>query len=142
MAMYWPIALIVVSNIFYHISSKSTPADINPFAALTVTYLIGAAVSCVLYFALQRGGNLLQECHHLNWSSLVLGLTIVGLEAGSIYMYKAGWDISMGQMIYSVLLAIALIFVGYFLYHESLSFKKVAGILVCLAGLYLVNSSK
>ena len=43
MRLYWPIVLIVVSNIFYNICSKSTPTGLNPFAALTVTYVIGAA---------------------------------------------------------------------------------------------------
>ena len=46
-AMIWPIALIVISNIFYNICSKETPAAINPFASLTVTYIVGAVVSLV-----------------------------------------------------------------------------------------------
>ena len=90
MSLYVPIAVIVLSNIFYHICSKSTPDAVDPFAALTVTYLVGAVVSGALYFALHRGGNLLAEYRHLNWSTWVLGIAIVGLEVGSIYMYKAG----------------------------------------------------
>lgn len=139
LSMYWPIGLIVLSNIFYHVCSKSTPTDINPFASLTVTYAVGAAVSALLYVLLNRGGSLIQEYRHLNWSSLVLGLAIVGLEAGSIYMYQAGWDISTGQLVHSSILAMILILVGYFFYHEAITPTKVAGILVCMAGLYLIN---
>jgi drug/metabolite transporter (DMT)-like permease len=139
MSMYWPIALIVLSNVFYHICSKSTPADINPLAALTVTYVVGAVASAILYFALNRGGDLLQEYRQLNWSSFVLGIAIVGLEAGSIYMYKAGWAISTGQLVHSSILAIVLIAVGYFAYHEAITWTKAAGVLVCMAGLYLIN---
>lgn len=139
MNLYWPIALIVLSNIFYNVCSKSVPAEINPLASLTVTYVIGAATSGILYFALNRSGNLMREYHHLNWSSFVLGLAIVGLEAGSIYMYKAGWNISTGQLVYSSILAIALILIGYFFYHEAITGTKVAGILICMVGLFFIN---
>lgn len=135
----WPIAVIVLSNIFYNVCSKETPGGINPFAALTVTYVTGAVVSCVLYFVLNQGGNLLREYGSLNWSSFVLGLAVVGLEAGSIYMYQAGWNISSGQIVYSIILAICLIFVGVLAYHETISATKIVGVLVCILGLYLIN---
>lgn len=138
-SLYWPIALVVASNVVYHISSKSTPADLNPFAALTVTYLVGAVSSAILYFSLNHGGNLLAEYRHLNWSSFALGVAIVGLEAGFIYMYKAGWNISTAQLICSSVLAICLICVGALLYHESISLSKILGVLVCMFGLYLIN---
>ena len=43
--MIWPIGLMVLSNIFYNICSKETPSQMNPFAALIITYLVGAVVS-------------------------------------------------------------------------------------------------
>lgn len=139
MELYWPIILVVLSNTFYHVSAKSTPAEINPFAALSVTYSVGAVTSLVVYFILQRNGNLLQEYSHLNWSSFVLGLTIVGLEVGFLYMYKVGWNISTGQLICSAALAVVLIFVGFLFYHEAITLKKVLGIAICMVGLYLIN---
>jgi drug/metabolite transporter (DMT)-like permease len=135
----WPIALIVLSNVFYQVCSKSTPSEVNPFASLTITYGIGAIFSGILYWALSKGGNLLAEYRRVNWSAFVLGLVIVGLEAGSIYMYKAGWNISTGQLVHSSILAVILIFVGYSFYHETISATKIAGILICMAGLYLIN---
>lgn len=139
MNLYWPIILIVVSNIFYNVCSKSTPGELNPFAALTVTYVIGAIVSTLAFFLLNPGDSLIQQYKHLNWSTFVLGIAVVGLEAGSIYMYKAGWNISTGQLVYSSILALCLIIVGYFFYHETITITKVIGILVCLFGLFLIN---
>jgi len=138
-SMIWPIALVVLSNIFYHISTKSAPSDMSPFASLTVTYLIGAAASALLYFTMNRGGSLIEEYRHLNWASIVLGVAIVGLEVGTIYMYKAGWEISVGQIVQSAILAVALIAVGFFVYHEELSAEKLIGIAVCMLGLWLIN---
>lgn len=139
MNYYMPIALIVVSNIFYHICSKHTPAEIHPLASLTVTYLIGAVVSGALFFLMERDGSLLREYRHLNWAAFVLGIAVVGLEAGSIYMYKAGWNVNTGQIVYSSILAAALLVVGRLLYQEAITPAKVLGMAVCLAGLALIN---
>lgn len=139
LALYWPILLAVFSDIFYQICAKSTPSNLNPFASLTITYLIGAAVSTVTFFLTSGGGNLLAEWKGVNWSTFVLGLAIVGLEAGAIYMYKVGWAVNTGYIVKAILLAIALIAVGYFLYKESFSMNKALGIAACLVGLYLIN---
>lgn len=137
--MIWPLALVVFSNVLYQICTKSVAPDINPFALLTVTYLVGAAVSAVLFFVLSGRVSLLAEYRKLNWAPFVLGIVIVGLEAGWLYAYKAGWQVSVGFIAQSAILAAALLFVGYFLYHESLTWNKVVGVIVCLVGLVLIN---
>lgn len=135
----WPIALLVVSNTVYQICAKSVPEDMNPFASLVITYLVGAAVSAVLYYLLPSDRNLVKECGKLNWAPLVLGIVIVGLEAGWIYAYKAGWQVSMGFIVQSAFLAITLLLVGYFLYHEALTWNKLAGAVICMIGLIFIN---
>lgn len=138
-AYVWPIALVVLANTVYQICAKSVSADINPFASLTVTYLIGAAASAILYFLLSPRGNLLAEYRKLNWAPFVLGIVIVGLEAGWIYAYKAGWQVSTGFIVQSALLAGVLLAVGYFLYRESLTWHKLVGVALCLVGLVFLN---
>lgn len=135
----WPIALVVLSNTLYQICAKSVPEGMNPLASLTVTYLVGAAVSCALYFILNRNANLLREIRLTNWAPIVLGVVIVGLEVGFIYAFRAGWQISVAQIVSSAVLAVILIFVGSLLYHEAITWNKIVGIIVCLAGLVLIN---
>jgi len=45
----------------------------------------------------------------------------------------------MAQIVSSAVLAVILIFVGYLLYHEAITWNKIVGIIVCLAGLVLIN---
>ena len=139
MSYVWPMALVVASNVFYQICTKSVPEEVDPFASLIVTYLVAATATAVLYFALGSDGNLLKECGKLNWTSYVLGIVIIGLEAGWIYAYKAGWQVSTGFIVQSAMLAGALLFVGYLLYHESLTWNKLVGVAICLAGLIFIN---
>lgn len=139
MSLYWPILLAVGSNIFYHICAKSTPDAIDPLASLVVTYTVSAVFSLILYLTLNKGGNLLQEYSHLNWTSFLFGLCLVGLEVGCIYMYKVGWSVNTGYIVQSAILAVALLVVGLVIYHEAITWNKAVGVAICMVGLYFIN---
>ena len=135
----WPLGLVVISNVFYQICAKSVPDKMNPLASLTITYVVGAIASLVLYFTLNRGESIVLEYQKTNWAPFVLGIVIVGFEVGYIYAYKAGWPVSVAQIVQSAVLAVILIFVGYMLYKEAITWNKIVGIIICLAGLGLIN---
>ena len=135
----WPLVLVVLSNTFYQICAKSVPAGMNPFAALTVTYAVAALTSLGLYFVINRNANILAEYKQLNFAPFLLGVVIIGLEVGYIYMYKAGWQVSTAQIVQAAFLAVILIFVGFGVYKEALTWNKIVGVIVCLVGLGLIN---
>lgn len=135
----WPIALIVLSNTLYQICAKSVPEGMNPFASLTISYLVGAAVSGVLYYTLGDHTGLLKEYGKTNWAPIVLGIVIVGLEAGYIFAFKAGWQVSTAQVVQAAVLAVVLLFIGWLLYREALTWNKIVGIVICLIGLVFIN---
>ena len=135
----WPLGLVVLSNVFYQICAKSVPEGMNPLASLTITYLVGASASIILYYVLNKDANILTEYSKVNWAPFALGMVIVGLEVGYIYAFKAGWPVSTAQIVQAAVLAVILIFVGYLLYKESITWNKIIGIIVCLGGLVLIN---
>ena len=137
-AFIWPIGLVVLSNVLYQICAKSVPRGMDPFASLTITYLMAAVVSAALYFSF-GGRDLIKEYGRLNWAPFVLGAVIVGLEAGWIYAYKAGWPVSTAFIVQSSVLAAALLLVGYWLYQEPLAWNKIVGVVICLIGLVVIN---
>ncbi|WP_138159614.1 EamA family transporter [Peptoniphilus catoniae] len=139
MVNYWPIFLIVFSNVFYHICSKSSPEKLNPLAALTITYLIGTVCSALVFFITNPGASLIEEYHKLNWAPFVLGVAIVGLEAGYMYLYKSGWNINSGYLIVSIILSITLLFVGLILYNEPITPRKILGVIVCILGIIIMR---
>ena len=135
----WPIALVVVSNMFYQICTKSVPHEMNPFASLTVTYLVGTVLSFVLYHLFESSPNLLKEVAKLNWAPVVLGVAIVFLEVGYICAFKAGWQVSTAEIVQSAILTIALLIVGYLFFHEALTWNKIVGVVICIIGLAVIN---
>lgn len=80
--------------------------------------------------------DILTELKKANWTSFVLGIVRVGLEVGFIYAYKAGWKVSAAQIVTSSILGVILIIVGY---KEAITWNKIVGVIVCLAGLGLIN---
>ena len=111
----------------------------NPFASLIITYLVGAAVAFIMFLILGDSRDILTELKKANWTSFVLGIVLVGLEVGFIYAYKAGWKVSAAQIVTSSILGVILIIVGYVGYKEAITWKKIVGVIVCLAGLGLIN---
>lgn len=139
LSFMWPIAVVVGGNIFYHICAKETPEGVNAMASLTLTYAVAAVTCLVLFFITSGGGNIITELSGINWATIVLGVVIVALEAGNIFMYRAGWNINTGNIVCNIALAVCLLIVGLLLYGEAITATKAIGILVCMAGLVLVN---
>ena len=135
----WPIGLVVISNIVYQICSKSVPAEISPFASLTVTYVTAAIFCAAVYLLTGKGSGAAKDFTSLNWAPFVLGIVIVGLEVGFIYAYQAGWQVSTASIVQSSFLAIGLLIVGALLYHESLTWNKLLGVVICMIGLVFMN---
>lgn len=138
-AYIWPIALVVLSNIVYQVCAKSVPSKMDTMASMTVTYLVGAACSAVLFFFMNKGGSLFREYSKMNAAPALLGVSVVGLEVGFIYAYKVGWPVSTASIVQSAFLSLALVAVGGLLYHEAVTVNKVVGVIICLVGLYFIN---
>ena len=135
----WPIALVVVSNTVYQICAKSLPNEVDPFASLTVTYLVAALCSALAFLLSGRGGSFVSELGKMNWSSYLLGIVIIGLEVGFVFAYKAGWPVSTASIVQSSFLAIALLLVGLVIYREPITWNKLLGVCICMIGLVFIN---
>ena len=130
--LIWPILVVILSNTFYNVCMKSMPGDVNPFGALMVTYLGAAIISGLIFVYVVGPSNVGVEMSKINWTSVVLALAIVGLEVGYVFVYRAGWTVSTASVVANIGLACVLIFVGYFLYRENVSFNQIVGIIVCM----------
>ena len=139
--MIWPVLIVVLSNTFYNICTKSTPSNVNAFGTLMLTYITAAVLTGIIFLFLVKPENAIVELSKVNWTSIVLGIAIVGLELGYIFMYRSGWKVSSGALVANICLAIALLFVGAILYGENITVKQVLGIFICIAGLFLINMS-
>lgn len=141
--MFWfAILLTIISNVFYHIFQKITPQDANPVFALAISYLVASLICMVLlvWFPLEDGIN--QSLKQLNWATIGLAFTLVGLELGFLLAYRAGWSISLAGLASNATVSVLLLPVGLMVFKEQLSRTNIAGVLVTIVGLVLMNWGK
>ncbi len=136
---YFSIALTILSSALYHFSQKQIPAGVHPIVSVIVTYAVSLVICLgLLYFDWPREG-VLQAVKQLNWASYVLALSLIGLEVGFLLAYRAGWNIGLAAVLVNVVASLILIPVALLVFHDKLSWTNIAGVLVCLIGLVMLN---
>lgn len=137
---YASITIAIASNLFYYIIQKSTPENANPILSLAVTYFT-AMVTCIVVFPFypNNGQTIGESLKKLNWTSITLGVAIVGLEMGFLLAFRSGWNLSTAGIFANVVVAIILIPVGLMFFKETLRPINIAGIILCITGLILMT---
>lgn len=137
--MFWlSMAMLIGANVAYHVCQKTIPGVANPMVSVTVTFLVATLASAALLPVFLGDNGMVTELRRLNWSSVVLGLTIIGIEVGFLLLYRSGWNISLASIVVNALVALTLIPVGILLFKEKLLGTDIVGILLLLAGIYLI----
>jgi len=135
----WPILIVVGANTLYNIVAKSTPANVNTFASLVITYTVAAVLSLILFFTTSQTKNFAEEFSKINWTSIVFGFSILALEFGYINVYRTGWKVSTGSLVANITLACVLLLVGLLFYKETVSLRQLIGMILCAGGLFLIS---
>ncbi len=136
---YFSITLAIASSALYHFSQKGTPANVNPAVAIMVTYFVAFFLTSSLLFFLPPQNGILAEVRKLNWASYLLAFGVVGLEVGFLLVYRAGWNLGLAAVLVNVVASLILVPVAIFVFRDKLSWVNIVGILVCLAGLVMLN---
>ena len=136
--LWWPVGLVVLADVFYQICARRLSSLKSPLAALGMTYLVSACLCALLFEMLIPGGHIFHEIWPPYPAALMVGLAITGLEVGSIFMYRAGWPMNIGFLVYTALAIVVLLMVGHFMYGESLRPLQQAGICLAAAGMFLI----
>ncbi len=136
---YFSITLAICSSALYHFSQKQIPAAVNPIVSVIVTYVLSLLLCLILLFFLPPQNGLGAALRQLNWARYVLALSLVGLEVGFLLVYRSGWNIGLAAVLVNVVASLILVPIAIFLFKDKLSWINLAGILICLAGLVLLN---
>ncbi|MBS1199640.1 MAG: putative integral rane protein duf6 [Proteobacteria bacterium] len=133
------LVLAIVSTFGYHLVIKLTPGAVNPLVSLAVTYATVTVLFAAAAVLVPDGVPLRESLRQVNWTALALAGTIVGLDLGFLLLYRSGFDLSLGQLVTQSVAALMLIIVGVAAFRERLSLANVAGIALCIVGLWLIS---
>jgi multidrug transporter EmrE-like cation transporter len=134
-----PLLLVVAGTLTYHIAAKSIPSAFDPLAAIVGLYATALAAIVLLYGA-QRP-SLSSFAWTRIWHPTIAGVGIGALmiEAGFLLAYRGGWAISVASVITNGLAAVLLLGVGAAMFHEPITPTKAVGLVLCLAGIALLQ---
>ena len=137
---FWgSIALVVAGNVAYHLGLKVVPREVHPLAPLLVLFTTSALTVLAAWPLFARSVSLRGEIGKLNWAPFAVGAAIVAIELGFLLAYRAGWKISTAPVTANIAVAVVLVAIGLVVFRESLTPSRLAGIALCLAGLWLLN---
>lgn len=136
---WWPLLLVVLSSVGYQVGLKEVAGVGDPMISLMVTYLAASVVSFVIYFFQSLGKeSFLRGVLSVNVSAMGLGLAIVGIEVGTLFMYRAGWAVNVAFVVANSLIVAALMLTGFLLYKEKLTLRQLIGVGISLTGILCI----
>jgi len=138
MQMIW-LGIAITGTVGYHLVLKVTPAGANPFLSLAITFAIGSLAYIGIFAATPGTGSLREEMAQLNWTTVALAAVVVCLDLSFMMLYRTGFEVSLGQLITQSGAALLLLLLGVAFFADKLSLANIAGILLCVAGLGLIN---
>src|SRR5918996_5820369 len=136
---YFSISLAIASSALYHFTAKSTPSNVNFTVSLLITYAVALVVTLLGFFFFPAKNGVLAEIKQLNWASISLAIAVVGIEFGFLLTYRSGWNLGIAAVLVNVVASLILVPVAIFIFKDRLNWINIIGILVCLAGLVMLN---
>jgi drug/metabolite transporter (DMT)-like permease len=136
---YFSITLAILSSALYHFSQKQIAPNANPAISVLVTYAVSFVICLGLLFFFPPQNGIMAALRQLNWASYLLAFSLVGLEVGFLLVYRSGWNIGIAAVLVNVVASLLLVPVAIFVFKDKLSVVNIIGILVCLAGLVMLN---
>jgi multidrug transporter EmrE-like cation transporter len=138
MQLLW-LGVAIAATVGYHVVLKLTPAGANPYLSLAVTYTLTTVIFALAYVVMPGPAGFRAAIGELNWTALALGGVVVCLDFGFFMLYRGGFNVSLAQLITQSATALLLLLVGVAFFAEKLSLVNVGGIVLCIAGLWLIN---
>lgn len=136
---YLSFFLTIIGPVIYHLTQKVTPANVNPLVSIMISYISALILTLIGLLVHPPAEGMRTSLRALNWTSVVLGATLVMTEIGFMLAYRSGGSLSSFNMIRTAAVSISLVIIGLFIFREPLTFQKIAGIALCVAGLALVR---
>ena len=137
-AFVYSIALVIASQVVYQLAMKAVPPAANPLGVLILVYGLAIAACVVLSLLAGRPIAFGDLRRLLGWPTGLLALAVVGIEIGYLLAYRSGWTLGVTYAVTSVATVTVLAALGVAWFGELLDGRRVLGLVLALAGGWLV----
>ncbi|RTL22978.1 MAG: hypothetical protein EKK52_04895 [Burkholderiales bacterium] len=135
-------AVAITGQVLYHFMQKQMPPGAHPVLALMGFYLAAALLSLPLFLLFPLTTPLTQAASELGGAVWGVAAAIVLIELGFLLAYRAGGSLSSAFVLSAAAVATALLLIGLAVFKEAVSLKQLAGLALCLAGIWLLSGNR
>lgn len=133
------LALAISATVAYHLITKLVPAGASPVATLLTAYLFVSVLCAGALLVMPGEAGFRSQFAQVNWTAPALAVAVLMLDLAFILLYRSGFALSFGALVTQVVAAIALLGLGLLFFKDRLTLTNTIGVVLCLAGLWLVN---
>jgi len=135
-------AVAITGQVLYHFMQKQVAPGAHPVLALIAFYLGAAALSLPLFALFPLYTPLPQAVGELGGAVWGVAVAIVLIELGFLLAYRAGGSLSSAFVLSASVVTGALLVIGLVVFKEAVSLKQIAGLGLCLAGIWLLSGNR
>lgn len=133
------IVVIIISATLYHFAQKNLANGLHPWLALALVYLCSFVVCLAGALLLKGPAPVAARIASAFPTIVLLSLACVGIEAGYLYAYNNGGNVSSLFTLTSTGSCIALLLIGFVIFRDPISAKKLIGLLFAIVGVALMR---
>jgi drug/metabolite transporter (DMT)-like permease len=132
------LGLAALGNAIYHLGQRTLSPAANPMVLLMVVYALafGLSATAAPFFRATPGAGAWAGL--VSWPTLVLAVGVVLIELGFILAYRTGSVLQWSGVAVNGASALLLIPIALVVFREPFSPTRLGGILLTLAGLWLL----
>ena len=135
-------AIAISGQVLYHFMQKQVAPGAHPVLALIAFYLGAAVLSLPLFALFPLTTPLPQAVGELGGAVWGVAVSIVLIELGFLLAYRGGASLSSAFVLSAAVVTASLLVLGLALFKEAVSLKQIAGLALCLAGIWLLSGNR
>ncbi|MBC8257973.1 MAG: hypothetical protein H8E38_03065 [SAR324 cluster bacterium] len=102
-------------------------------------YLAALILGLALLLIFPVEGGLTLHFRQLNWIQFAIAASVMMVNFGYLWMFRAGWDLSTAGLVTGVIINLLLVALGVLFFAEQKSLINAVGIFFCILGVALIN---
>ncbi|RCK74898.1 MAG: Membrane protein [Anaerolineae bacterium] len=131
--------LAILGGVTYHHFVKRIPATIHPIVSIVGIYVGVLLLSGTLLALFPPVEGYRFHFRQLSWVQFAVAVSVFLIELGFVLMYRAGWNLSTGNLVTGVFINIILVGLGLFLLREKVSLINAIGIALSIIGVAMIS---
>ncbi len=133
------LGIAAVGNAIYHLGQKTLHPGANPMILLMAVYAVAFGLAALAAPFFQNTAGVSWKAQVFSWPVLVLGAGVLLIEIGFLLAYRVGGGLQWSGVAVNAVAALILVPIAVLYFRESLSWSRVLGILMTLAGMALLT---